>query len=129
MTFARCAERACRQGLESARAGNRVCEIGRAVKREVRRGGFSVLRNLCGYGAGRTIHEEPNVPNFADPAARERLTAGLVITIEPTIAAGSGSNRLPKDGWTIRTPDGSLAAHYEHTVVITKGQPVLLTAA
>ncbi|MSV27832.1 MAG: type I methionyl aminopeptidase [Bryobacterales bacterium] len=127
--LAQCAERAFRQGLGSARAGNRVYEIGKAVEREVRRSGFSVLRNLCGHGVGRTIHEEPNVPNFADPAARERLTEGLVITIEPIIAAGSGSNRLAKDGWTIRTSDGSLAAHYEHTVVITKGRPVLLTAA
>ena len=104
-------------------------EIGRAVEREVRRGGFSVLRNLSGTASDARSTRKPNVPNFADPAARERLTAGLVITIEPIIAAGSGSNRLANDVWTIRTSDGSLAGHYEHTVVITKGQPVLLTAA
>jgi methionyl aminopeptidase len=99
------------------------------VEREVRRSGFSVIRELCGHGVGRTIHEQPSVPNFADRAARARLTEGLVITIEPVIAAGSGRTRLEEDGWTFRTADGTLAAHFEHTVVITRGQPVLLTAA
>jgi methionyl aminopeptidase len=124
-----CAERAFREGLGAARAGNRVYEIGRAVEREVRRSGFNVVRELCGHGVGRTIHEQPTVPNFADRSARARLTEGLVITIEPVIAAGSGHTRLEEDGWTFRTTDGSLAAHFEHTVVITRGLPVLLTAA
>jgi len=88
-----------------------------------------VIRELGGHGVGRTIHERPSVPNFADRSARERLTEGLVITIEPVIAAGNGRARLENDGWTFRTEDGSLAAHYEHTVVITRGKPVLLTAA
>lgn len=124
-----CAERAFRHALTVARAGNRVREIGRVVEREVKRSGFSVIRELCGHGVGRTIHEAPAVPNFADRNARARLTEGLVITIEPVITAGNGRARLDKDGWTFRTEDGSLAAHYEHTVVITRGQPVLLTAA
>ena len=127
--LAQCAERAFRHGLGAARAGNRVYEIGRAVEREVRRSGFSVVRELGGHGVGRTIHEQPSVPNFADRSARARLTEGLVITIEPVIAAGSGRARLEADGWTFRTTDGSLAAHFEHTIVITRGQPVLLTAA
>ena len=127
--LAQCAARAFRQGLDAARAGNRVYEIGRAVEREVRRSGFSVVRELCGHGVGRTIHEQPTVPNFADRSARARLAEGLVITIEPVIAAGSGRARLEDDGWTFRTTDGSLAAHFEHTIVITRGQPVLLTAA
>ena len=127
--LARCAERAFRQGLTAARMGNRVHEIGKAVEREVKRSGFSVIRQLCGHGVGRTIHEEPSVPNFADPRARKRLTEGLVITIEPVIAAGNGDIQLERDGWTFRTADGTLAAHYEHTVVITRGEPVLLTAA
>jgi len=125
----RSAETAFRQGLRFARAGNRVSDIGRAVEREVRRSGFSVIRELCGHGVGRTIHEPPTVPNFADPDSRQRLTEGLVITIEPIIAAGSGKAELQRDGWTMRTVDGSLSAHYEHTVVITRGEPVLLTAA
>ena len=127
--LARCAETAFRQGLKAARAGNRVCEIGRAVEREVRRCGFSVIRELCGHGVGRTIHEEPCVPNHYDPRFRAKLTDGLVITIEPIIAAGGGRAELQPDKWTIRTGDGSLTAHYEHTVVVTRGEPILLTAA
>ena len=127
--LAHCAERAFRKALDVARAGTRVYEIGRAVEHEVRRSGFCVIRELGGHGVGRTIHEPPSVPNFADRGARGKLTEGLVITIEPVIAAGSGRTRLESDGWTFRTEDGSLSAHYEHTVVITRGEPVLLTAA
>ena len=125
----RCAETAFYQSLPAARAGNRVCEIGRAVEKETHRCGFSVMRELCGHGVGRTIHEPPNVPNYHDSRFRTRLTEGLVITIEPIIAAGSGHGVLQDDKWTIRTADGSLSAHYEHTIVITKNAPILLTAA
>lgn len=127
--LARCAVRAFHKALDVAQAGARVYAIGRAVEHEVRRSGFQVIRELGGHGVGRTIHERPSVPNFADRSARERLTEGLVITIEPVIAAGNGRAHLENDGWTFRTQDGSLAAHYEHTVVITRGKPVLLTAA
>ncbi|HKT47881.1 MAG TPA: type I methionyl aminopeptidase [Candidatus Acidoferrales bacterium] len=127
--LARCAERAFRQSLAAARAGNRTKEIGRAVEREVRRRGFSVVRELGGHGVGRTIHENPSVPNWADPTAREILTEGLVLTIEPIITAGNGNVWTDRDGWTVKTGDGSLAAHYEHTLVITKNAPILLTAA
>ena len=97
------------------------------MEREVLRHGFHVVRELGGHGIGRTIHEPPSVPNYAAPNAHEILTEGLVFTIEPIIAAGTGKVWLDKDGWTVRTADGSLAAHYEHTVVITRGEPVLLT--
>jgi methionyl aminopeptidase len=127
--LAHCAERAFRQALTAARIGNRTREIGRAVEREVRRRGFYVIRELGGHGVGRTIHEQPSVPNFADPMAIHTLTDGLVITIEPIIAATTGRVSLDRDGWTVRTADGSLSAHYEHTIVITKGEPILLTAA
>jgi methionyl aminopeptidase len=123
----RCAERAFRQSLSAARAGNAVREIGRAVEREVRRRGFHVIRELGGHGIGHAIHEEPSVPNFPDAFNRARLTEGLVLTIEPIIAAGTASVTLDSDKWTIRTADHSLAAHYEHTLVITKGEPLLLT--
>jgi methionyl aminopeptidase len=127
--LAHCAERAFRQALGVARAGNRTKDIGRAVEREVRRRGFQVVKELGGHGIGRTIHEPPSVPNYADFSAQHKLTEGLVITIEPIIAAGTGEVSLDKDGWTYRTVDGSLSAHYEHTIVITRGEPVLLTAA
>lgn len=124
-----CAESAFHRGAAEARAGNRVSDIGRAVERETHRRGFAVMRELCGHGVGRTIHEPPSVPNYHDPRFRARLTEGLVITIEPIVAAGSGKGELQPDRWTIRTADRSLSAHYEHTVVITKGAPILLTAA
>jgi methionyl aminopeptidase len=124
-----CAERAFQKATLVARAGFRVFEIGRAVEKEVRKAGFSVIRDLGGHGIGRTIHEEPRVPNFADPEASQILTEGLVITIEPIIAAGSGRAVLATDGWTVRTADRRPSAHYEHTLVITKGEPILLTAA
>lgn len=117
------------KGLDAARPGRRVNEIGRAVENEVRRHGFNVVRDLAGHGIGRAIHEEPSVPNHFDPRARAVLTEGLVITIEPIVAERSGRCVEGRDGWTIRTADGGLSAHWEHTLVITKGKPVLLTAA
>jgi methionyl aminopeptidase len=124
-----CAERAFAKAMLVARAGFRVSEIGRAVEREVRRSGFSVIRDLGGHGIGRTIHEEPRVPNYADPEANQILTEGLVITVEPIIAAGSGRSFVAQDRWTVITADRRPSAHYEHTLVITKGAPMLLTAA
>jgi methionyl aminopeptidase len=124
-----CAERAFAKAMLVARAGFRVWEIGQAIEREVRRSGFSVIRELGGHGIGRTIHEEPRVPNYPDPEANETLTEGLVITVEPIIAAGSGRSFTARDKWTIMTSDHSASAHYEHTLVITKGQPMVLTAA
>ncbi len=125
----RCAERAFYQAMRVARARHRVNEIGRAVESEVRRSGFSVVRELGGHGIGRTIHEPPSVPNFEDWTARDRLIAGLVITVEPIIAMGVGKTATAEDGWTERTIDGSLSAHFEHTIVITEKAPILLTAA
>jgi methionyl aminopeptidase len=123
-----CARRAFEKAMLVARAGFRVSEIGRAVEREVRRDGFSVIRELGGHGIGRTIHEQPRIPNYPDPEAREFLTEGLVIAVEPIIAAGSGRTILAEDGWTMKTADRRPAAHYEHTIVVTKGAPILLTA-
>ena len=122
------AESALRLALTVARAGRRVNEIGRAVEREVRRHGFSVVRGLCGHGVGRTIHEPPEVPNTYDRFQRDVLTEGLVLTIEPMISAGSSYPVQGGDGWTLRTRDGSLAAHCEHTLVITRGEPMILAA-
>src|SRR4029077_8264326 len=123
-----CSRRAFEKAMLVARAGFRVCEIGRAVEREVRRAGFSVIRELGGHGIGRTIHEEPRIPNYADPHAQQILTEGMLITAAPITAAGSGRTLLAADGWTMKTADRRPSAHYEHTIVITKGQPMLLTA-
>jgi methionyl aminopeptidase len=126
--LAACAQSAFRRALREVRPGRRVCDVGGAVEAEVRRHGFSVVRALTGHGIGRTIHEDPMVPNWFDPGARARLTAGMVITVEPIIAMGSGESYESNDGWTILTADGSLAAHHEHTLVVTDGEPLLLTA-
>jgi methionyl aminopeptidase len=128
-SLAICARAAFDAAVAVARAGVRVNEIGRAVEREVRRRGFSVINGLCGHGVGRTIHEEPSVPNYYDPFQTDVLTEGMVITIEPMISAGSAYAIQDADGWTLRTRDGSLSAHHEHTLVITRGAPVVLTAA
>ena len=124
-----CARAAFHAALPVARAGVPVNEIGRAVQQEVRRHGFAVVHGLCGHGVGRTIHEEPTVPNQYYPRQRDVLTEGLVLTIEPMVSAGSAYVVEDGNGWTIRTRDGSLAAHHEHTLLITKDQPVILTAA
>ncbi|HEX6913042.1 MAG TPA: type I methionyl aminopeptidase [Longimicrobium sp.] len=127
--LAACARAAFARAMEVARVGNRVNDIGRAVDDEVRRRGFRVLRDLNGHGIGRTIHEEPSIPNYYDPRLTRPLTEGLVITVEPIIGETTGKWVDGGDGWTVRTADGGLAAHYEHTLVITRGKPILLTAA
>jgi methionyl aminopeptidase len=124
----RCAERAFRKATKWARAGNRVRDIGAAVEQEVIRSGFRVVRELCGHGVGRTIHEAPEIPNYFDRNAITPLTKGLVITIEPIISAGMGRAFTASDGWTVRTYDQARSAHFEHTIVITENEPILLTA-
>jgi methionyl aminopeptidase len=127
--LAACALSAFDAGLGVARAGVKVNAIGRAVEREVRRHGFAVVGGLAGHGVGRTIHEEPSVPNWYDAWQTDVLTRGLVLTIEPMISAGSPHTVQERDGWTLRTKDRSLSAHHEHTLVITDGAPIVLTAA
>jgi methionyl aminopeptidase len=123
-----CAHDAFAAALGVARAGTKVNEISRAVESTVRARGFAVVRGLSGHGVGRAIHEEPSVPNHYDPWQRDVLTDGLVLTIEPIISAGSDRIRQDRDGWTTRTSDGSLAAHHEHTLVITRHRPIVVTA-
>ncbi len=123
-----CAERAFHKAMLAARAGFRVFEIGKIVEREVRKSGFAVVRELGGHGIGRTIHELPHVPNYPDPQASQIMNEGLVITVEPIISSGSGRVFTDHDGWTVRTGDQALSAHFEHTLVITSGMPILLTA-
>ena len=129
MRLSECARSAFKKSLLNARAGKRVRDIGKLVEREVHRQGFRVIRELCGHGVGRTIHEEPEIPNYDDPHFSRRLTDGLVITIEPIIAVTADEIFKDDDGWTLRTIDGSIAAHHEETIVITRGKPLILTAA
>ena len=124
-----CAAAAFEAGFNVARPGTLVNEIGRAVETEVRRWGFTVVRGLAGHGVGRTIHEEPSVPNEYDPRQRDVLTEGLVLTIEPMVSAGSSRAVQSANGWTIKTSDGSLASHHEHTLVITRGAAMILTGS
>ncbi len=124
-----CAEFAFGRAISVARAGRPINKIGRVIETAVRNGGFTVLPELQSHGVGRTIHESPTIPNYYDRRLNEPLTEGLVITIEPIISAGSSRAVEDDDGWTIKTADGSPAAHHEHTIVVTKGRPIILTAA
>ena len=123
-----CAEAAFWAALKVARVGKPIHVIGRAVEREVARRGFHVIRELSGHSLGRTIHEEPSVLNFYRPQDRTKLTDGLVLAVEPMVSTKRGPVRTKADGWTVGTRDGSLTAHFEHTVVIAKGKPLILTA-
>ena len=119
-----------RRGIATATAGTRLCDVGAAVERVVEARGFSVLRDLQGHGVGRAIHEPPEVPSWGAPWATGRLTEGLVMTIEPIIGAGGREVvEDASDGWTVRTRDGARSAHAEHTIAITRGRPLVLTAA
>jgi methionyl aminopeptidase len=124
------AERALTRAIGIARAGVRLNEIGRAIQSEVEDAGFFVLPQLGGHGIGRTIHEPPSVPNHYVASDETVLTEGLVITIEPIISATTARSVGPgNDGWTIATADRGLSAHVEHTIVITRQAPVVLTVA
>lgn len=122
------ARRAFYDALAVAVVGERVNRIGLAVERRARRDGFAVIRELCGHGVGRTIHEPPEVPNYFVPFQRDRLTEGLVIAIEPLFAATKARAVHADDGWTISTHNGATAVHYEHTLIITSGGPEIVTA-
>ena len=117
------------KGIAAAVAGGHVGDIGHAVQTEVEAAGFSVVQSLVGHGVGRSMHEEPQVPNFGRPGTGPELIEGLVIAIEPMVNAGRHDVILGEDGWTITTKDGSLSAHWEHTVAVTAGGPRILTLA
>jgi methionyl aminopeptidase len=123
------AQAALRQGLAAARAGAPTNAIGRAVQDEAERRGCAVLGALTGHGIGRSIHEEPTVPNVYVPGLDTPLREGTVITIEPILGLGSSDVREGGDGWTILTADGAVSAHAEHTLVVSAGEPIVLTAA
>ena len=114
-------------GIAQARAGNRVGDISHAVQSYVERNGFSVVKALVGHGIGREMHEEPAVPNFGPPGRGPRLMAGLVLAIEPMVNVGGHEVVTRSDGWTVATKDGSLSAHFEHTVAVGADGPEILS--
>ena len=120
-------EKSLYEGIAQAVSGKRVTDISRAVQNYVETNGFSVVREFVGHGVGRTMHEEPQVPNFVDLKSNQKLQPGMTIAIEPMVNAGAAAVKILNDGWTVVTQDGSLSAHFEHTVLITEAEPEILT--
>ena len=121
------AQEALEAGIAQARIGNHVEDISHAIQTVVEDAGFSVVRSLVGHGVGRHYHEDPHIPNFGEPGRGPRLSEGMTIAIEPMITAGGADVVVADDGWTISTADGSLSAHFEHTVAITGEGARILT--
>jgi len=120
-------ETALYEGIAQAVSGHRVVDISRAIQTYVEENGFSVVREYVGHGVGRTMHEEPQVPNFVDKKQSPKLRPGMTLAIEPMVNAGLPGTKTLDDGWTVVTQDGSLSAHFEHTVLVTEGDPEILT--
>lgn len=120
-------EQSLYEGIRFARQGNRLSDISHAIQSYVEKHGFSVVRDYVGHGIGRSMHEEPQVPNFGRPGRGPRLRAGMTLAIEPMVNAGTHEVRVLEDNWTVVTRDAGLSAHFEHTVAITDGEPEILT--
>lgn len=117
------------EGINAARVGGRIGDIGHAVQSYVETRGYSVVRQFVGHGVGTSLHESPEVPNFGTPGRGIRLAAGMTLAIEPMINIGKSGVRVLPDGWTVLTEDGSLSAHFEHTIAVTPDGPVIMTVA
>jgi methionyl aminopeptidase len=123
----RVTEEALEKGIEQVRLGGRVSDIGHAIQAHVEAHGFSVVREFVGHGIGASLHEEPQIANYGDPGRGPRLAEGMTLAIEPMVNVGRPAVRMLADGWTAVTKDGSLSAHFEHTVAVTKNGPLVLT--
>ena len=115
------------EGMKAAKKGKRVQDISHAIQTYVESNGFAIVRSFVGHGVGRKLHEEPEVPNFGTPGRGPRLLPGMTLAVEPMVNAGTHEVRILQDGWTVVTADGKLSAHYENTVLITDGEPEILT--
>jgi methionyl aminopeptidase len=115
-------------GIEALRAGSRLSDVGYAVQQVAEGAGFSCVREYSGHGVGRALHEDPQVPNYGDPGRGPLVRPGLVIAIEPMVNVGTWRTRVLRDHWTVVTADGSLSAHFEHTIAVTEDGPEVLTA-
>ena len=126
-TLLRVTRQALERAIERVKVGGRVSDLGHAVQQCVEASGFSVVREFVGHGIGTQLHEEPQIPNYGEPGRGPRLLEGMVLAIEPMVNAGSPEVRVLEDGWTAVTRDGSLSAHFEHSVAVTKDGPVILS--
>ena len=117
------------KGIEQVRLGGRVSDIGHAIQKHVEAHGFSVVREFVGHGIGASLHEEPQIANYGDPGRGPRLAEGMTLAIEPMVNVGKAAVKMLSDGWTAVTRDGSLSAHFEHTVAVTAQGPLVLTRA
>ena len=115
------------EGIEYARKGYRLSDISHAIQQYAERHGFSIVRDYVGHGIGQDLHEDPQIPNFGSPGHGPRLVPGMTLAIEPMVNQGGFAVKVLGDGWTVKTRDGSLSAHYENTILITEGDPVILT--
>ncbi len=125
--FLEITEKSLREGIKQARPGNRLGDISNAIQSYVEHRGFSVVRDYVGHGIGHRLHEEPALPNFGPPHVGPRLEVGMVLAIEPMVNMGAYAVRVLDDGWTVVTEDGSLSAHFEHSVAVTSDGPRVLT--
>jgi methionyl aminopeptidase len=124
----RVTEDALEGGISQIRAGKRLSDIGHAVQQVVEGAGFSVVREYVGHGIGRSLHEDPQIPNYGQPGRGPEIKPGLVVAVEPMVNMGDWPTRVLKDNWTVVTADGSLSAHFEHTIAVTEHGPEVLTA-
>ncbi len=120
-------EQALYKGIAQAVAGHKVVDISRAIQSFVEGNGYNVVREFVGHGVGRSVHEEPQVPNYVDGKSSPRLRPGMTLAIEPMVNAGTAAVKILSDGWTVVTQDGQPSAHFEHTVLITEAEPEILT--
>lgn len=120
-------EKSLWEGIAQARPGHHVADISRAIQTYVERNDFSVVREFVGHGVGRSMHEEPQIPNFVDGKSSTRLRPGMTLAIEPMVNQGAADVKILADGWTVVTRDGKRSAHFEHTVLVTEGEPEILT--
>ena len=120
-------EKSLHEGIAQALPGKRITDVSRAIQTYVESNGFSIVREFVGHGVGRSMHEEPQIPNFVDPKSNQKLRPGMTLAIEPMVNAGLPGVKILNDGWTVITQDGSLSAHFEHTVLVTEGEPEILT--
>jgi methionyl aminopeptidase len=127
MQLLRVTQEALDKGIEQVRPGGRISDIGHAIQQHVESNGFSVVREFVGHGIGAALHEEPQIANYGDPGRGPRLAEGMVLAIEPMVNMGRPAVKVLADGWTAVTRDGSLSAHFEHTVAVTKDGSSVLT--